>query len=182
MPFASVFFTTLFAATAFASPLKTRQSDSVQNLPRLLVPLVEDQPDTNFGTLFTGNISAQGGQHQISMLTSFDIEITRPICALSFVASGIEENYQFTGTQRFEVWDMPPFNYKEVTWNTHDQPTKYNGIININPQGESNSLVFPCRYPYNELMVKSVDGDDVYIDWFELAHPILGLLLTQSYE
>ncbi|OLL24304.1 hypothetical protein NEOLI_004874 [Neolecta irregularis DAH-3] len=182
MQFTSTIVATLFAVTAFASPLKVRQNDQSPIYPGLFVPLRQDQPETAFGNQPTAFISQQDNQSKITTLTSFNLDPNYNTCSLSFkVSQGEGQLYSFTGTQSFAVYPSSGFSYSDVTWNTQPQPaTQSYGVIQINTQGESNQLSFPCQHPYNELLLTPADDNNVDIWWTELDNPTVGLVLTQS--
>jgi len=193
MQFSTCTLVSILAISVFATPTP-EQAESNQQilekptvqcgdstvLPGLLVPIKQNEPNTAFGTQYRGVASQCKGGNKVSTIASFGLDIGRPNCHLKFVVPKDQTgNYIINGTRQIEIFDVASFDYTRTTWNNRPARGVSRGVISIKVTGQSNTLDFPCRFPYGEIEIAPYGGD-VHAEWFELANPQLGLVMTQN--
>jgi hypothetical protein len=144
--------------------------------PHLLIPLKSGNPNTAFGTQFTG-IVATGAYSEVS----FDVPANVPsaICRINFhintspikhapwSLSG-SSNYFFNVT-RLE----PTMNQYTDTWNSHPMEAEYVGTVHLGKDGSTSMEAgwFDCpKGQVAQFLLFPTEGKNFYLSWYELNY------------
>jgi Ubiquitin 3 binding protein But2 C-terminal domain len=151
----------------------------------LIVPIKQAQPNSSFGTQYTGVVSNTTTNNEIESLFAFDVpymyETQNATCQLTFTfpAPGTGFPRSVNGTGQVDLFALnSTSNIESATWNTRPARGEFLGRLQI-VDGQVAKFIklngtVPCAGGHR-IGVEMAPVGQMELEWFELKTPLTGL-------